>query len=42
MYCIIDTTGALLREFKTWKEAETFRCVIGRHDVRIQRKNYSY
>lgn len=39
MYQVLDTTGAVLREFKTWKAAETFRCITGRHDWEIRQKS---
>lgn len=34
-YKVLDATGAQLRIFPTWKQAEEFRCVMGRHDWRI-------
>lgn len=40
MYQVIDSTGAILRVFKTWAQAETYRCITGRHDWTIRHANY--
>lgn len=37
MYKVIDTTGHVLRSFPTWVQAETFRCIMGRHDWQIKK-----
>jgi hypothetical protein len=35
MYKVIDTTGALLRAFRTRREAEIFRTTNSRYDWQI-------
>lgn len=37
MYQVVDITGAVLRTYPTWKQAETFRCITGRHDWTIRK-----
>ena len=37
MYQVVDTTGAVLRTYPTWKQAETYRCITGRHDWTIRK-----
>lgn len=38
-YNVYDTTGNVVRRyFKTWKDAYTFLCVMGRYDWSIKKK----
>ena len=42
-YNIYDTTGNVVRGyFKTWKDAYTFLCVIGRYDWSIKKVKLIY
>lgn len=36
VYKVYDTTGAWLRTFSTYKEAQTYRISMGRYDWQIR------